>query len=78
MCYENISFFQSYFQSIKTNYCRCWNLKPKEKMLEYLSRSGSICEERKELMFRVQMTLCQKVLIGNGLKGHGEKAGKWG
>ena len=28
-------------------------------MLENLSRSGSICEERKELTFRVQMTLCQ-------------------
>jgi len=40
---------------IKANYCGCWNLKPKEKTLENLNRSGSIREERKELTFPVQL-----------------------
>ena len=39
---------------LKANYGGRWNLKPKEKMLENLSRSGSVCKERKELRFRVQ------------------------
>ena len=38
-------------------------------MLENLSRSGSICKERKELMFRVQTTLCQSFLSAL-TKGH--------
>jgi len=40
---------------MKAKYCGCWNLKQKQRMLENLSRSDSICGERIELMFRVWM-----------------------
>ena len=40
------------FKRIKANYCGCWNLKPKEKTLENLSRSGSICRREKSWRFK--------------------------